>query len=221
VTKGKRDVRRTLIFGVLITALTFVMLGGMRPVAAAAQTVVSCPFDPTGGGDDIGRGFYVTGYPGTNIDQVTLEYGAGGSGTYAVTLTARSGTYNGPIIAARTASVSPANSSATTPLTFAFGGTPVAFGSTITFTQTKTGPGNQVFYNVPAGLCPGVIETNGTTPPLDTPTGSGVGLTITQASPPTPAGPTGQRAGALKKCKKKHSKKARRKCRKKAQLLPV
>ncbi|MGE5747161.1 MAG: choice-of-anchor R domain-containing protein [Solirubrobacterales bacterium] len=32
---------------------------------------------------------------------------------------------------------------------------------------------------------------------------------------------TGQRAAALKKCKKKHSKRARRKCRKKANLLPV
>jgi hypothetical protein len=35
------------------------------------------------------------------------------------------------------------------------------------------------------------------------------------------AGPTGQRAAALKKCKKKHSKKTRRRCRKKANLLPV
>jgi hypothetical protein len=32
---------------------------------------------------------------------------------------------------------------------------------------------------------------------------------------------TGQRAAALKKCKKKHSKKARKKCRNKANLLPV
>jgi hypothetical protein len=37
---------------------------------------------------------------------------------------------------------------------------------------------------------------------------------------PTPR-TTGQRAAALKKCKKKHSKRARRKCRKKAKLLPL
>lgn len=36
-----------------------------------------------------------------------------------------------------------------------------------------------------------------------------------------PTTPTGQRAVALKKCKKKRTKKARRKCRKKANLLPV
>jgi hypothetical protein len=33
--------------------------------------------------------------------------------------------------------------------------------------------------------------------------------------------PTGQRAAALKKCKKKHTAKARKRCRKKANLLPV
>jgi CSLREA domain-containing protein len=36
-----------------------------------------------------------------------------------------------------------------------------------------------------------------------------------------PAGPTGQRAAALKKCKKKKSAKARKKCKKKANQLPV
>ena len=38
---------------------------------------------------------------------------------------------------------------------------------------------------------------------------------------PNAASPTGQRAAALKKCKKKHSARARKKCRKKAMLLPV
>jgi len=42
-----------------------------------------------------------------------------------------------------------------------------------------------------------------------------------EPNPTPPAGPTGQRAAALKKCKKKHSALARRKCRKKAKLLPV
>jgi tripartite motif-containing protein 71 len=44
------------------------------------------------------------------------------------------------------------------------------------------------------------------------------------AVPPTagvPAGPTGQRAAALKRCKKKKTKKARRKCRRKARQLPL
>ena len=37
----------------------------------------------------------------------------------------------------------------------------------------------------------------------------------------SPTGPTGRRAAALKKCKKKHSAKQRRKCRRRARLLPV
>jgi hypothetical protein len=41
-------------------------------------------------------------------------------------------------------------------------------------------------------------------------------------SPPGPAAAqTGQRAAALAKCKKKHTKKARRKCRRRAKLLPL
>jgi hypothetical protein len=43
----------------------------------------------------------------------------------------------------------------------------------------------------------------------------------TDVPPQSAAGPTGQRAAALKKCKKKKSKKARNKCRKKAKKLPV
>ncbi len=39
--------------------------------------------------------------------------------------------------------------------------------------------------------------------------------------PPTSTGPTGQRAAALKKCKKKKSAKARKKCKAKAKKLPV
>jgi hypothetical protein len=43
----------------------------------------------------------------------------------------------------------------------------------------------------------------------------------TQEPAPPPCGPTGQRAAALKKCKKKRSKKALKRCRRKANLLPV
>jgi hypothetical protein len=40
-------------------------------------------------------------------------------------------------------------------------------------------------------------------------------------APPAATGPTGERAAALKKCKKKHSAKARKKCKRKARRLPV
>jgi hypothetical protein len=50
--------------------------------------------------------------------------------------------------------------------------------------------------------------------------GNGHDLAFKTYVVPTPPA-TGERAAALKKCKKKHSARARRKCRKKARLLPV
>jgi hypothetical protein len=50
---------------------------------------------------------------------------------------------------------------------------------------------------------------------------SGGGGPLTPAGPMTPAGPTGQRAAALNRCKHKHSKRGRRRCRKRAKLLPL
>jgi hypothetical protein len=67
-------------------------------------------------------------------------------------------------------------------------------------------------------------------PPADPPPGSsapfGIGynrrLSLSAEVVPAPAsGPTGQRAAALRMCKKKHSAKTRKKCRKKAKRLPV
>jgi hypothetical protein len=43
----------------------------------------------------------------------------------------------------------------------------------------------------------------------------------TYVVPTASTGPTGKRAAALKKCKKKHSHKAKKKCKKKARKLPV
>jgi hypothetical protein len=150
---------------------------------AAAATVVSCPFDPDGGGDFLTHGFYVTGYPGASIDQVTLQYGDTSAGTYMITLTARAGTYDGPIIGTKTVSVSlPASSDALTPVSFGFGGAPVTSGSTVTFAQSSSGPG-VLFFNVGTGPCSGVTETVGTTPPLDTFHRDSVGLMITGAPP--------------------------------------
>jgi hypothetical protein len=76
----------------------------------------------------------------------------------------------------------------------------------------------------------GLVFTSGTAPPstwtsAGTSTWDAAFKTYVVPTPsPTSTGhpaSTGQRAAALKKCKKKHSKRARRKCRKKANLLPV
>jgi hypothetical protein len=52
--------------------------------------------------------------------------------------------------------------------------------------------------------------------------GCSAGVTYSEVTPSAQAsGPTGQRAAALKKCKKKRSKRARSKCRAKAKKLPL
>jgi hypothetical protein len=178
------------------------LLTGLGPSQAAAQTIVSCPFGPSNTGDNVDRGFYVTGYPGTNLDQVTLQYRALVSGTYMITLTARSGSYNGPLVGTKTVSASLTSSGlATSPLSYGFGGAPVAYGSTVTFEQTFAGPGG-LLYNTGIGPCPGVIETEGTSPPLDTFRRDSVGLTIT-AAPPFSKPPNAFTLGAITRNKKK------------------
>jgi hypothetical protein len=192
---GRRTVPRSALILAIATLLSLV-----SPSTAAAETVVSCPFFGSGG-DLTDRGFYVTNYPGTNIGQVTLAYGTFVAGTYGITLTARAGTYDGPIIGSRTVVVSlPGTITPSTPVIFDFGGAPVTQGSTITFTQSSDG----VLFDTGIGPCPGVTETEGTIPPLDTFRRDSVGLTITQAVPAPLARPSNAFSfGKLKRNKQK------------------
>jgi hypothetical protein len=106
---------------------------------------------------------------------------------------------------------------------------PGASFNTGTHTFTWTPSGSQV------GTFPGVLFTlsDGYAPYDDS---EAIAITVTAAPPPppppsgttgggggtttVPAGPTGLRAAALKRCKKKHGH-ARRKCKKRANLLPL
>jgi hypothetical protein len=179
-TKGTSPSLRAILI-----ACTFLFVLAWQATPATAATVVSCPFDGNAG-DALFRGFYVTNYPGTNLDQVTLAYRPDTAGTYAITLIARTGTYDGPIIKTSTIDASLPSTSSNTPVNFAFGGAAVAQGSTITFSQSATGPGSLLF-DVGTGPCPGVTETEGTTPPLDFVHRDSVGLNITQAPPASPS----------------------------------
>jgi hypothetical protein len=145
--------------------------------ASAAVNVVSCPFENVNSGDYADRGFYVTDYQGTNLDTVTLGNTQSVAGAYTITMTARGGTYDGPIVG--TSTVMTTLPDTETRVNFPFGGAPVARGSTITFAFSSTGPG-LFAYDVGVGPCPGVTQTNGTTPPLDSFRRDSVGLTITQ-----------------------------------------
>jgi hypothetical protein len=146
---------------------------------AQAATIVSCPMDPAGGGDQVDRGFYVTNYPGSTLSTVTLQFTGNIVESKTLTLTAASGVYGGPVIGTAVASGVVPTSGPGLPLTFNFANAPVVPGSTVTFALTLNAGAVPVFYNVGIGPCPGVTQTNATTPPLDSFRRNSVGLVIT------------------------------------------
>ncbi len=151
-----------------------------------AQVIFSCPFSNSGG-DLLFRGFYLQSYPGVNLGTVTLGYLSFTPGTYSASLTARLGAYDGPIIGStETVNFNLTGSiTSETLVTYDFGGAPVPFGSIVTFTQTQlTGP-SSIFFDVGVGPCPGIFETGGTSPPLDTAFRDSVGIIVTQVPEPT------------------------------------
>jgi hypothetical protein len=150
---------------------------------AARAQIVSCP---TGAcGDQISRGFYVQNFAGSTLGTVQLSYCTNGTvGSYTVSLTVRSGAFNGPQVGTtQMATFSETGGAAS----FSFGNAAVTPGATLTFTQALVSgpPGGVVFYDVgpcPFGACsscPNVVETEDTTPPLSTFRRGSVGVTIT------------------------------------------
>jgi hypothetical protein len=111
--------------------------------------------------------------------------------------------------------------------------------TTVMFSSGATSATRSIVVDVPAGTAVGATPayhfvatydptaTNGT--PLDTETGSTRSFQVTVASTlppvlppaPVPTANTGLRAAALKKCKRKKGKQARKRCKKHALKLPV
>jgi hypothetical protein len=156
------------------------LLGGSAAAWSTSRTLTAlCTLSGnTSNADLLSRGIYITGYPGNNLAQVELAYVAsnGHHGQYAISLTARRGSFGGPIIGStQTVTVDDVGDIAGGAYSFVFfdfGGAPVTPGDTITFTHTfeqQSGTsGGELYFNVGGGSCPGVFETNATNPPLDT-----------------------------------------------------
>jgi hypothetical protein len=155
-----------------------------------ANSLVLVNITATNGGDQISRGFYLPSYPGIALTQATLYFSSDTAGTYTFTLTAHQGAYGGPVIGSSNATVDlVANRSTNTPATFNFPSPNIVPGTVVAFEITQTaGPSSTTFYAV--GSCdfspncvipgPAVIETDGTTPPLDTFRRNGVSLTLVE-----------------------------------------
>jgi hypothetical protein len=147
------------------------------------DTLIACP--PNTSGDLLRRGFYVADYPGSKLTQVDLFVTAQVAGEYTIAMGVRADTYDGPLLGRSVATVTLAgdiDSNVTT--SFLFPGPVIAPGSTVTFSmELLSGADDAAYYGTTncgsncATICP-LVETNGTTPPLDTWRRDGMGVTI-------------------------------------------
>ena len=183
--------RRFTGFNLALPVLVLLAVSWLGVAPLRASVVDACAF----GGvprESLTRGIVVPKFEGTNLRTVQLQYGANMSGTYRITVTARSGSFDGPLVGSpQTAYVFliPYNMSVAAPVTFDFGGAPVDEDSVLTLTQTVSGPGEAFFDGGmgaaavdPAPPLPMVeaYETDDTRPPLSTYRKARVGLTLTQ-----------------------------------------
>lgn len=171
----------------------------------ADTPLLECPL--RGGGDNFTRGFYIPEFPADRLGFVELSLRTNNPVDAVVTLTARAGTYDGPLIGTAEISIladdwvpsgdqpSASDSDSETesmgsdyyhPSPFDFGGVQVVPGGTITFVLEAVS-GGYMYYDVgpcflgqsDCDLCGGeVIETLGTEPPLDSFRRASVGMTV-------------------------------------------
>lgn len=150
-----------------VTATTTITVNPAVPIL-----LINYPMDlGDTGGDNISRGFYIKNFPGTSLSRVDLWVSASAPWDYTLELTARESSYNGKIVEKSQATKYLYDDKQL--ITFNFSSNPVQKNSIVTFSISKiTGPGS-CYYSVHGeygGIAEGdilVLQTNGTTPPLD------------------------------------------------------
>ena len=151
---------------------------------AAAEVLLACP-EAGATGDFSDRGFYVPHYPGVTLDSARLQLSAYQVGSYLVSLTVRSNTYDGPILGIATNTITFTNlTTAQHQLsTFAFPSLPIVNSGRICFIlAVLSGPFPVIYYGTAPTFtngCPEVVQTEGTMAPLDTFRRNGVTLVLT------------------------------------------
>lgn len=168
------------VFVRALLVIVCLLLGG---ATSPAGTLISCAEGESG--DLLDRGFYIPSYPGITLDTATLEFSGSVAGSYTVTLTAFKNAYNGSVLGSAQASfILNGITTQSRPVTFHFPSLNIAKGSRVCFILTINDipvRGATIFYSVPgvSGGCKDVVQTEGTTPPLDSFRRYGVVLTIT------------------------------------------
>ena len=144
------------------------------------------PQSGTAGGDNNSRGFYITSYPGKTLSKITLWLSAttGYAGSYTIILTATNGSYSGTSIGSTTTTATLPVYSTEIPVDFDFGNISVSPGTTVAFTLSVSGTNTTCFFDVLGnygsltGSAIGVVETVGTTPPLDSINRYGISIIV-------------------------------------------
>lgn len=172
----------------LITLLAIPLLGltcdedFLTELFGPPTDLITCMGTGAGDGFDA-RAFYVEEYPGSSLTRVVLQLSARTDGSYTLELQARLDTYDGRLLGTSRTTVTIGDA----PVVFDFPAVAVPTGSTVTFDgEIVSGPGSFVFMQT-STTCPEVTETNGSTPPLDTPRFGGRGMAVTITGHP-PAG---------------------------------
>ncbi|HYL05113.1 MAG TPA: hypothetical protein VE075_03685 [Thermoanaerobaculia bacterium] len=173
-----RRYRESPLPAVLLAAVPLaaaLLLAAASPSQATVATVYGCPSSGSGGNHDgVNNGFFVQNLNAVNLHTVVIDYTTDTDGTYTLQLTATDGTYAGPLIGTLTQMVS-LSSGQDTPVTWSFGDAAFTPGHTVAFTHSFGGPGG-VQFNVQPTLCPGDVETVGTSSNSN---GLSVAVTIT------------------------------------------
>ena len=175
-TISSKSGRLDAVVRVLLLLLTFLF----TTAVGMAETLLVCT-NSTATGDRIERGFYVPSFPGNSLDSARLVFSSSTAGSYTVRLTVRSNTYDGIVLSSDATTFS-LSSSVDLPVTFNFPSTRIREASRVCFIITQvSGPSTSLFYGVHnsfTGGCTTVVETEGTTPPIDTFRRNGVNLIL-------------------------------------------
>lgn len=134
-----------------------------EPESIAAATIVACPFSLDGTGGGIDGGFYVTNYGGVTLDRVRLRHSTDTPGVKSITLVARLGTFDGPVIGS--ANVTRDIDATMSESSFDFHDRPLPAGSTVTFTQSLVSGTTHVFFDGGYGPCDDVVDAAHVAPP--------------------------------------------------------
>lgn len=160
--------------------LSAALLVAALPLGATVSVVYTCPSSGhSGNHDSVFNGFYVQGLSAVNLHSVVIYYTTDTDGLYSLQLTARDGSFSGTQVGATQTQTVSLSSSVDTPVTWTFGDAAFTPGHTVAFTHSVSGPGG-VQYNLQPTLCPGDVETVGTS---STSNGFSVAVAITDNTP--------------------------------------